>query len=241
MIQRLIGIRTARLMDLKDQGHKIIDALVLSGMSRDVVYKKLKKKLKSQQSEHFSRMTTVEECERAVKILEKIRAVRISQMMAGEMKLHEEDRHARAQARVDMGLATKKETKYGIGVPVRNHPKSLVLPLDEQRKAYALLAKKRAERAAEMSTWGRCKQWVRTLYLSVRRYANVSQTKGATRSQDPHPGGGNGGGGTISIGVVVAPLGRHSAEGAPCATKYLDLSNSPDSQEGAQVIRGARL
>lgn len=71
------GLRTGnrtrkplRLIELKDQGHQLIDRLVLDGVTREKVYRRLARRLNVREPfAHFSRINTVQEAERAVESL----------------------------------------------------------------------------------------------------------------------------------------------------------------------------
>lgn len=62
--------RPLKLWEWKAYGHELLDTLVIRGHNRDKLYLWMRRHLPSMQSEHFAHMTTVEECRRAVVLLE---------------------------------------------------------------------------------------------------------------------------------------------------------------------------
>lgn len=59
-----------RLLELKQEGHDLIDTLVASGLSRSKVYNRLRKRTnRAQGREHFGKMHTIGEAQEAVDIL----------------------------------------------------------------------------------------------------------------------------------------------------------------------------
>lgn len=101
---------------LKREGHELIDRIVALGFERNEVYRKLRKKLKCRLGkEHFSNMTTQESAE-AIKQLRFI--------LSNKLELLERKNRP--------PKVPKEKSKY--------HP--VILPLAQQREAYAKLKKK---------------------------------------------------------------------------------------------------
>ena len=83
------AIRQLTLIEWKAYGHDLIDALVSQGPPRGKVYIWLQKKLGPKQSAHFHEMLTIEECKRAVLILEG-RVKKVNKKKKAKEKLRDE-------------------------------------------------------------------------------------------------------------------------------------------------------
>lgn len=65
-------IRTARLQELKEEGHELIDQLVKMGVRRDSVYESVRRRLGRRgdlKAGHFKYANTIKECELIIKQL----------------------------------------------------------------------------------------------------------------------------------------------------------------------------
>lgn len=107
------------IFELKHQGHGLIDELVLRGIPRHRVYKQLREKLGVQDGfEHFARMSTISQVERAIRVLREMR---------NERRRSLKKRKSTSQPKV----AEKKSTAQ-----------KDVLPLTEQKRILAEVAEK---------------------------------------------------------------------------------------------------
>lgn len=125
-------LRTMKLIELKQEGHDLIDELVSLGTSRSKVYGKLKKRLKRGEGrEHFRHMHTVADAQTAVNAL-------------SEMVTFKRD----ALARGSMPARSKVTQK-------RKRLKEAILAQSEMQKALTGLAErnKRIERKKTLHWW----------------------------------------------------------------------------------------
>lgn len=122
-----------RLLELKQEGHDLIDELILTGVTRSKVYNRMRKRLKrAPGKEHFGKMNTVAEAQEAVDLL--------AQWMLDRVEAQERERNPPPPKAVRRRADT--------------------LPHDQYLKAMEELRKHRAQ-LAHPSRWTRIRHWIK--------------------------------------------------------------------------------
>lgn len=136
-----ISKKPAELLQLKEDGHRLIDQLVASGVTRGTVYRRLAKRLGiPEPAAHFGPMNKIAEAQLAVDTLKSWLEQRIKSMMEAQLPPH-----------------------------ARYHRGSQTLPWPQQQEAFAELKRRRERGESSESLVSHRPAWYARLARWIRR------------------------------------------------------------------------